>query len=331
MTDLRIASHEVYGDANLVNGWRLLGNTLRIGVFEDELKFQHFVGGVWIDIEGIGVSDGEPTEINTIAVPSDTEPTPVHVNFTEYRTIVLVLENDVELTFQPLSAQHPIEKHLIIVQGDSDHHHVSIPAPEPGQAMLYGRGGLVYRSGNVGSQDELALLWDSERFIVGPDQTHLRPASDLGFGVYMAGTTGSPVTTADRADYTTGTTSYVAAYNASQARWLLAAAGNNSFGIYMCGRLGLTTNSVTRADKADYVAESTSYVAAYNASQARQGLAAAGNASFGIYMAGNTDVVVTTADKADYIAESTAAATAYNASQARSGLAAASNATPSST
>jgi len=143
------------------------------------------------------------------------------------------------------------------------------------------------------------------------------------------GSYGTNVTTADKADYVAGSTAYAPNYNATQARANLAAAGNASFGIYMGGITvaGLGSGvKVATADKADYVAGSTSAAPAYNASQARDGLAAAGNASFGIYMAGAVISIGVIADKADYVAGITAAAPAYNASQATYLLAAAGNA-----
>ena len=96
------------------------------------------------------------------------------------------------------------------------------------------------------------------------------------------------------------------------------------FGIYAGGW------TVTTADKADYAAGTTAAASGYNLSQARSHLAAAGNASFGIYAGGLTDSNVTTADKADYVAGTTSAASEYNLSEARRGLAAASNSNPGS-
>ena len=91
-------------------------------------------------------------------------------------------------------------------------------------------------------------------------------------GFFSGGYTSSNVATADRTTYSTETTSAVSGANLSQARRVLAAAGNIDKGFFSGG---ITSSNVATADRTTYSTETTAAVSGANLSQARRILAAA--------------------------------------------------------
>lgn len=153
--------------------------------------------------------------------------------------------------------------------------------------------------------------------------------SDKGF--FSGGQTTSPTsvaqTTSDRTTYSTETTAAVSGANLSQARAYAAAAGNSDKGFFSGGWSGTspTATNQTTTGKTIYSTETHAAVSGANLSQARNGLAAAGNSDKGYFSGGSTTVLTTTGvvttDVTTYSSETTAAVSGANLSQSRGVLA----------
>jgi hypothetical protein len=149
--------------------------------------------------------------------------------------------------------------------------------------------------------------------------------SDKGIFAGGATTVGSatPVTTAGRTTYSTETHAAVSGANLSQARALLAAAGNSDKGFFAGGFISPAVAATT--GRTTYSTETHAAVSGANLSQSRRSSASAGNSDKGFFAGGDTPTNVTTADRTTYATETTAAVTGANLSQARTTLGGAGN------
>jgi hypothetical protein len=193
----------------------------------------------------------------------------------------------------------------------------------PNNLWVYGYQSLqVIYDGTLARWRPITALGASPKFSLGYDyentvtlRTDHKPALTKGF--FSGGQSPTLQVTADRTTYSTETTAAVTGANLSQARALLAAAGNADKGFFAGGGQSGSPVFRTTADRTIYSSETTAAVSGANLSQARSELSAAGNSDKGFFSGGNNPGSVATAGRTIYSTETHAAVTGANLSQAR--------------
>lgn len=141
----------------------------------------------------------------------------------------------------------------------------------------------------------------------------------ISYGYFGGGTIPGKVTTVDRIDYASDTSTAVAKGPLSLARSGLAATGNLGYGYFGGGSL---PGSASTVDRIDYANDTSTAVVRGPLSVARSNLGAVGNSSFGYFGGGLALGTVSTIDRVDYASDTSTAVEKGPLSSTRQGLAA---------
>ena len=163
---------------------------------------------------------------------------------------------------------------------------------------------------------------DRLRFGMGQVDDVAQPVRFAEYGYFAGGNTGANVLTADRIEFSTGTTSAYTAANLSVARDGLGGLSDKTTYGYFQG--GYSTTWTNVADRITFSTSTTAAFTAANLSQARSGPATSSDGSTYGYLGGgetSSGSMVATTDRITFSTGTTAAFTAANLPQARFDLA----------
>ena len=193
-------------------------------------------------------------------------------------------------------------------------------AAVPGANLVTGRN----RMGAAGARSEGMTFFKAAAT---PTLSSSIPGSVPNAGYFGGGVLapGTRVSTMDKCDFTTDTTTQIPAAAISTVRGYLAASSSTTAGYFAGGQIPSPTQRYSTVDKCTYSADTTARVPGANLSLARSSFAGTGTSVAGYLGGGNNAPFYSTMDKITYSSDTTAAIPGAALYIARNALAATGN------